>query len=142
MVNLWLHCLIRCEQTGHCISSSCWYRIVIISLHWVISLITRLLITWACLQFHELACSPMILHAVQWPCMLFHELACRSLTRHAGPLAMSFHVLAWISMSLPAVQKLVSNSVNYHAVPWTIMQFHTVPYFHVLAAHKNFTVLI
>ena len=43
IVNLTLHCFSRCEQTGHCISSSDWYRIDIIALHRVISLIARLL---------------------------------------------------------------------------------------------------
>ena len=43
IVNLTLHCFSRCEQTGHCISSSDWYRIDIIALHRVKSLIARLL---------------------------------------------------------------------------------------------------
>ena len=113
-------------------------------------------ITWVCMQFHEFECSSMTLHACSskrlhdkgpWAFMQIHVLASSSMSLHAVPWAcIQFHDLVCSSMSLNAVPKACIHTDRWACMrchelscsSMTCTKFHTVPYFSVWAAHKNF----
>ena len=95
------------------------------------------------IKVHELSCNSMCLHPVPWACMQFHELAYSSMTLYAVPLAcMQFHELKRSSKSLHTDRWACMRCHELSCSSMTCTKFHTVPYFSVWAAHKNFAMIV